>query len=260
MAEETVVLDAEGKPVVPIVPDTKGKIKFDADQMLMVNDLYSEAFRKGAEKAETDSKAKYDALVAEKTAADTKHAADLAAAAAKAPVEDKDKPNPEFEQMKAQMTEMRGIFDATKAERDKLLDEVKVAKKERAKSNKKDAFLSGVRDAKVNFFDASEAYKLAEDDGYEYDEAADKPFIKNKATGVAKLNENGEPMSVIDFVKDFAKRKNYLVQAGVPGGTGSSQSSHQVPKEEPTVNYATMSNEEFAKIQQDVALKAAQRK
>ena len=229
----------------------KQKTKFDESQTIKVNALYNEAFKAGAEKAEAEAAKK---LADEKAALEAK----IAELTAKIPAEKEEKKEtaiPELDLFKNQMLEMKTILEGIKTERDTLKSKVETAERERRKTVKKDLFLDATTKAKVNFFDPLEAYKLAEDDGYEYDEENERPVIKNKSTGAPKLNENGEVMSVIDYVKDFAKRKNYLVQAAGAGGTGSGEQRIIEQKKEETVDFSKMTPAQFEAYRQEVLTK-----
>jgi hypothetical protein len=223
-----------------------GKIKFDAAQTLFVNELFNKAHGLGAGKAQAEYQAKLEAERAEyeKKLADQKAAleAQLAEAlkAAKTPKteepevkvpEVKIEEHPIFKQMLAQMDEFKGVLGTVKAERDTLKAEHDKAREERIKSRKKDQFLGALAKAKVSFFDPLEAYEIAEKEGLEYDADKDSVFVKNPATGVAKLNDNGEPMDAVDFVKDFATRKKYLVKAGDQEGGIGSTAAEQLARE-----------------------------
>jgi hypothetical protein len=62
-----------------------------------------------------------------------------------------------------------------------------------------------------------------------------------------KLNGNGEPMNAVDFVKDFASRKKYLVKAATQDGGIGSTSSQELPKKEKTEekDWSKVTPEEF---------------
>lgn len=226
------------------------KVKFDAEQMKLVNDLYSQAFKEGAEKVESTLKAQLDEQKKQAEAL-AKRLEDLKNAP---PKKDEPKTNPELDQFKAQLAEMQGILTGIKTERDELKKRVETADIERRKSQKKDKFLEAAKEAKVQFFDSLEAYELAERDGYEWDKEQDRPVVINKDTQRPKLNENGEPMSVIDFVKDFANRKKYLVQAPTQdGGSGSGENRKtELPKDTPVKSFDEMSDEEFKALTEKV--------
>lgn len=251
----------------------KKKVKFDAEQTLFVNELYNRAHGQARQKADEEWQAR---LAAEKKALEDKLAAEAAARAELAKqVEDLKKlqppvpeppkapkleeinigDHPAFKALNAQFEEMRGIFTTVKAERDTFKAETQKAAEERARSRKKDLFLSAMKDAKVTFFDPLEAYDLAERDGLEYDAAKDRIFVKNPATGIAKLNENGEDMNGVDFVKDFATRKNYLVKAEKAGGLGNSEAELTNKDKAPVKDWSKASAEDFEKQRQEILSK-----
>jgi hypothetical protein len=216
----------------------KKKITFDADQTEYVNTIYTRAFGEGAAKAQKELEEKLAAerserekLAAEKTELEKK-----LEAAGKKKEEDPKLPtttpevkledNPVFKQLQAQLDEFKGLFAGVKQERDELKAQTAKDRAERRKTRKKDQFLAALAPAKVDFFDPLEAYELAEKEGLEYDEDNDRVFVKNSATGQPKLNSDGEPMNAVDFVKEFAVRKKYLVKASQhEGGTGSTSSN-----------------------------------
>jgi hypothetical protein len=143
---------------------------------------------------------------------------------------------------------VQGILTGIKSERDELKKKVESAELTARKSRKKDAFLNAMKEADVTFFDPLEAYELAEKSGYEWDKDTERPVVLNKETGRPKLNENGEPMSVIDFVKEFADKKKYLVKApNQAGGTGSGEERKisDKKKENELPDFASMTQAEF---------------
>lgn len=231
----------------------KKKIKFDAEQTLFVNSLYNRAFAEGISKAEKEAQEKVQKQLDDQKAQYEATIAELKKKAEK-PTEDP-KPNPELDSMKAQLSELRGILDGMKTERDQLKEQVTKGKEERKKARKKDQFLTAMKDAKVDFYDPLEAYELAEKEGLDYDDEAERVIIKNPATGTARVNvETGEPMSALDFMKDFATRKKYLVKSPTQdGGTGSgSERKHEKASEK---DYSKMTPEEFEAERQRVYAK-----
>lgn len=245
-AAEKAKKEAEEKELA----DKKKKAKFEPEQVDFVNKLVSDAFREGATKVEKDMQAKLDAEKAEREKL-AKEIEDLKKTK-EPPKEDK---NPQLDAFQAQLAEMQGILTGIKTERDELKKKVETAETAARKARKKDAFLNASKEADVSFFDPLEAYDLAEKSGYEWDKDADRPVVLNKETGRPKLNENGEPMSVIDFVKDFAERKKYLVKApNQAGGTGSGEDRkvEKDKKKDDLPNFETMSAEEFEAFTQRV--------
>ena len=213
--------------------EKKTKITFDADQTAFVNSLYEKAFGQGAAKAQKEyedklaaEKAERERIAAEKAELEAK-----LAAAGSAKKEDEQKPgeikleeHPLFKQLQARFEEMVTVTQTIKQERDQLKDQTEKDRAERRKTRKKDQFLQALPKAEIDFYDPLEAYELAEKEGLEYDDVNDRVFLKNPATGVAKLNlETGQPMDAVDIVKDFATRKKYLVKAKSAGGLGSAE-------------------------------------
>lgn len=246
----------------------KDKVKFDAAQTLFVNNLYNRAHGEAKEKADKEwaeklaaEKAELARIAAEEKAALLAQLDELKKVQTpkpdEKPPEAKIEDNPLFKQMQAQYQEIHGIFSAVKQERDALKANQDKTEKERIKSRKKDQFLGALGDAKVNFFDPLEAYELAEREGLEYDAARDSVFVKNPATGLPKLNGNGEPMNAVDFVKDFASRKKYLVKAATQEGGIGSTSSSELPAKSKTEDkdWTKASKEEFdAEVQRLLSL------
>lgn len=216
-AEELAAEKAAAEVAAKAEEDAKKKIKFTAEQTKIINDLFNQGFKDGASKAEAALNAKLD----EEKKAREALKAELDELKKKAEKPKEEKPDPQIEAFKAQVAEMQGILSGIKTERDELKKTVTDQTVAQRKSRKKDAFLSALNEAKVSFFDPLEAYSLAEGMGYEWDEQTDRPVVLNKETNRPKLNSSGEPMTVIDFVKDFAEKKKYLVKAdNQDGGTG----------------------------------------
>lgn len=239
MAEKTAEEIEQERLAAEEAAKKKKKVTFDAEQTDFVNSIYSRAFGEGAAKAQRELE---DKLAAEKVARErlAKEKEDLEkkleAAAAAGPPKKEDPPadtkieeHPLVKQMRedrekllAQLDEFKTVTAGIKQERDALKAQTEKDRAERRKTRKRDQFLGALPKANIDFFDPLEAYELAEKEGLEYDEENDRVFVKNSATGQAKLNENGEPMNAVDFVKDFATRKKYLVKAASQeGGTGS---------------------------------------
>jgi hypothetical protein len=195
----------------------KKKTKFTPEQVEHVNELFNKAFKEGAAKSEELMAAK----LAEEKAEREKLAKQLEDLQKATKPKEEPKTNPEIDQFKAQLAEIQSVLTGIRDERDKLKTRVETSEEAARRSRKKDQFLNALKEAEVNFFDPLEAYELAEKSGYEWDKDTDRPVVLNKETNRPKLNENGEPMSVVDFVKEFADKKKYLVKAPTAGGTGS---------------------------------------
>jgi hypothetical protein len=238
----------------------KKKVTFDEEQTAFVNLISSRSFADGAEKVKKEyeerlatEKAEREKLAAEKAELEQK----LAAAAGlpkkeETPTTPEQKPAavkleelPEWKQMQARFEEMNTIFQGVKQERDTLKAQQEKDRAERRKSRKKDKFLSALGKANVSFFDPLEAYELAEREGLEYDEDKDAIVVKNAATGQPKLNENGEPMNEVDFVKDFATRKKYLVKSQEPGGLGQGETEKLTTSTAPVKDWSKATKEEL---------------
>jgi len=251
-AEEKAAAEkAEKEAADKAAEDKKKKAKFEPEQIEFVNKLVSEAFKDGATKVEKELQAKLEAEKAERE----KLAKDLEDLK-KSKEEKKEEKNPQLEAFQAQLAEMQGILTGIKTERDDLKKKVETAETAARKSRKKDAFLNAAKEADVSFFDPLEAYDLAEKSGYDWDKDADRPVVLNKETNRPKLNENGEPMSVIDFVKEFADRKKYLVKApNQQGGTGSGEerkTDKSTKKDNDLPNFDKMTPEEFEAYTQQI--------
>lgn len=229
-----------------------GKIKFDADQTAWVNQFANEMYGKGAAAKDAEWQKK---LADEKAALQTQ-IDDLKKAQQKKD-EQKNQPNPEVDALKAQYAELQTMLGQIKIEREDLKKKLESEAVAAQKSRKKDSWLTAVSQAKVDFFDPLEAYDLAEKDGYEWDADQNRPLVKNTQTGHVRINENGEPMSPIDFVKDFANRKKYLVKAPESaGGTGAGEQRKHESTKAPQKSFDDMTPEEFEAYTQKVMSKA----
>jgi hypothetical protein len=252
----------------------KKKVTFDADQAVVVNSLYNRAFGEGASAKEVEfqkkleeEKAAYEKKLADQKAEleakleEARKAATKQPEPPKAPVVDPKAAevdiasHPVVKQLTAQFEEMKGVFKNVKEERDQLKAANEKARAERIRSRKKEKFLGALKDANVQFFDPFEAYELAEKEGFEYDDEKDRVWVKNASTGIAKLNENGEDMNEVDFVKEFATRKKYLVKSTETGGTGASSQQRLKEEAAPVKDYTKLSPEEFEAERQKVMMK-----
>src|SRR4051812_18337327 len=192
-AEEAAAAKAAEEAAKKVEDEKKKVKKFDTEQTAFINKLFAEAFKDGAAKVESEMAARLEEEKKERE----KLAAQLAdLQKTKDEKKDEQKPNPELEAFKAQLSEMQGILTGIKTERDELKKQVATADDERRKSRKKDDFLNAMKEANVSFFDPLEAYELAEKSGYEWDKETGRPVVLNKETGRPKLNESGEAMSV----------------------------------------------------------------
>jgi archaellum component FlaC len=239
---------AEAAAAAALDAKKKKKLKFDPEQTEFINSLYGNAFAEGAKKAEEAVKAQ---LEEEKKAREdlAKQFEELKKTQKPVapPKVEEPKVDPKLDEFKAQLEEMRGILGSIKTERDELKKRVDSADEMARKSKKKDKFLEAIKEAGVTFFDPLEAYELAEKTGYEWDKDADRPVVINRDTSRPKLNENGDPMTVVDFVKDFADKKKYLVKApNQEGGTGGG-GQRKVDESKPLTDksFADMTEEEF---------------
>lgn len=243
------------------------KMKFDEGQLAYMQTYAATEAAKAAKIVEDKAKADLAAAV-EKAKADAK--AEFEAELKKTVPPKKDDKAPEtpvvgddkqsafqkqLEAQQAQINEAMNIVKGLRTERDELQTKLKSQAEQQKASSKQDAFFKAAGDSKLEFFNLTAAYKLAQDDGFEWDEEQNKPTIKNHDTGREKLNGNGEPMSPLDYVKDFAKRNDYLVKSKDQNGgfgNGSQRRTEQERATDDLPDFSTMDDAAFAKYEASV--------
>lgn len=256
MAEKTPEeIEQEAKEKLEAEKKSK-KVTFDEAQTKFVNELFERAWAESAARKEKElneklaaEKAERERLTAEKTDLEKKLQEATAAKPKEEPKEEKPEvkleDHPLFKQLQARLDEVNTIFTGVKQERDELKARDERNRIERRKVRKKDQFLAALNQAKIDFYDPLEAYELAAKDGLEYDEDNDRVFVKNSATGQPKLNSDGEPMTAVDFVKEFATRKKYLVKAQDAGGLGSHSTEKLTNEQPPAKDWSKATPEEL---------------
>lgn len=236
------------------------KIKFTPEQQEIVNELIDRMFGKGFEKGKSLAQQELDARVAEVKAENEKLAKQLAsfktppadeavaptkATKAEKAAERSAEPSPEIQQLLARFDEMQSVASTLKQERDTLSKQLLEAKERSRKTLIKEAFITASKD--ISFFDPMEVYTLIENQ-IDVDES-DQVVITNPRTRQPRLNSNMEPMTLAEYLAEFATQKPYLVRASNrDGGTGAGgsrrvDSSTSSPSSKTDIN--AMTNEEF---------------
>lgn len=239
--------------------DKDKKPRFTADQIAQINRIRDEALEAERKRLQSEWQQKLDAQKAE-----LEQKFQQAIEQAKPKGDDKKddkgdkppKPDPEVEQLRASFEELKNMFNTVRSEKETLQQQMERQAEERRLARRKDQFLSALSSAKVDFYDPLEAYELAVKEGLDYDMSKDRAIVKSPTTGAPKLNEHGDEMSVIDFIKDFAARKKYLVKAPTQdGGTGSGEQRRVEETKEKKFDFSKMTNDEFEKFRQEVMSK-----
>jgi hypothetical protein len=264
--EQTPNAGGDGKTSEQKTTEQKPKIEFSSEQQTFVNELINGTFGKAWEKAEATFGPKITALetkLAElstpKTGTqqtpkiDEKKPEEKGSKAKSAP---QDEANAALQ---AQLDELRSIAEQLK--QDKLDAEKRAT--DVARQNKtsriKEAFI-GVSD-KVSFFDRMSEYKHMENQ-LDEDETGNI-IVLNPATKLPRLNTSLQPMTLEEFVQDYAKQKPWTVKAAkeqVAGGSGAGDSRKLATKQEDkVVDFAKLSNEELLAEAEKVIAKQYQR-
>lgn len=254
---------AEAKAAPAAETSASSKIKFSAEQQDIVNELIDRMFGKGFDKGKSIAQQEFESKLIAAQADNEKLTKQLAtftkaqpqpsadeAAAEKSEPEKKAKttrteraePSPDLQQLMARFDEMQTVASTLKAERDTLASKLEEATQRSRRTLIKETFITASKD--INFFDPMEVFQLVEKQ-IDVDDQ-DQVVIKNPRTGQPRLNSNMEPMSLSEYLAEFASQKPYLVRAsGQAGGTGAGGSQRVESQGTPKTDFTTMSNDEF---------------
>src|SRR5208337_4135073 len=144
------------------------------------------------------------------------------------PVKDGNTPDDNVRQMKeflAQEKEnsknLKGLLDASKQEKEKIIEENKKILKDQAIAEAASTLPNG-----VEFHELKTVKKLVEDD-ITFDSDVNQWVVKEN--GVTKMNSSLLPMSLGEYFAAFAASRPYLVKGTVKGGTGAAESGRSGP-------------------------------
>jgi hypothetical protein len=205
------------------------KVEFTAEQQKkldeLINGTFAKAFDKAKKEAAAEAAEKLKALEAE-----LKAVKESAGKTTETPPQPEVKPekkttvaevNNDVLQIKAQLEEFKNIAEQLK--RDKAEAEKREAQtaEQNRKAKLKEKYIA-VSD-KFNFFDRMSEFSQMEPflkaDG-------DRIVVMNPETGHPRLNTNLEPMTLEEYVAEYAKQKPWTVKAPtteVAGGSGASE-------------------------------------
>jgi hypothetical protein len=245
------------------------KVTFDADQQTAINAL----LRQEREDSERRLKAQYDPQIAEsKTKLDqlTASVADLTqkltdATKQQAPDAKKTPEYTEletkFSQLTAKYGQLESAFQGMETRATGAENQLQSEKGARLQTTQKQNFLEAVSKVKVNFFDPTDVYgsiakELKTDDN-------GRTVVLDPATGEQRKNASFQPMSLEEYVSDFASKKKWLVQAAEnAGGTGSGASDKMPSTQEERDQNETKRLAEIAdpaKFQEELAKVVAEK-
>jgi hypothetical protein len=203
--------------------DAQEKVTFSPEQQARIDEIVRESMgRAGREtkQANEELAGKVTTLESELTTAK----AELAKA--KTPADKKDAKG-DVEALQAQLAEMRTAGQTTQSELERLRNVAAAKDKEvlearsLATNVRRDAALQTAA-SKVNWVDPAIVVQLTRD-LVQFDEQR-KAFVVLGDNGSAKLNAAYEPMSLEEYLNDFATKNPYLVRGDTRGGAGSTES------------------------------------
>jgi chromosome segregation ATPase len=207
---------------------SKTKVVFSDEQQAWLENWGNSMFAKGRTKAESEIKTQYEGQVGTLTAQvnDLKTQLDAATKAASEATTKagKKEANEEVSQLKAQLDEMLGSLKDIKSERDTIrgerdahATELKSLRETQKVAQRRGEFAEAARD--LNFIDVDEVYTLIAPELSE-DESGET-VVMNPATKRPRINREGEPMKLSEYLAQFAAKKPHLVRAAeTTGGTG----------------------------------------
>lgn len=198
-------------------------ITFDEKQQLKVNKLIQDAMGRAGREARTESakfKEQLDSLRSELDQAKT----DLSNA--KTAAERKDAKD-DVESLKAQIAEMQNANKLVQLEYQNTIKqlqakdaEVKQAKEQTISVRKETALTAAA--LKINPFDVEDVVR-ATSNSVQWNPEFNRFEVIDPMSGQPRLNAGLEPMSIDDFMEEYAKKKPHMVRAGVKFGSGSSE-------------------------------------
>lgn len=207
--EEQAVLDAEAK----VKADAAKKVEFTPEQQEHINNLFNQRFAKVTAKHESELKEMSASIEALKAKTNV----------VVPPIDKGNTSDDNVRQMKeflAQEKEnsknLKGLLDASKAEKDKIIEENKKILKDQAIAEAASTLPNG-----VEFHELKTVKKLVEDD-ITFDSEANQWVVKEN--GVTKMNSSLLPMSLGEYFAAFAASRPYLVKGTVKSGTGAAES------------------------------------
>jgi hypothetical protein len=242
------------------------KVEFSEVQQRKVNDLIDQTFAKAFEKAEqkwqpkiTELETKIQALSGTKK----DEQAGTTSTKSESKTEKKETKtvaDETLEQVKAQLAEFRNIAEQLKQEKADAEKRASEVAKQNKASKIKEEYIK-VSD-KVSFFDRMSEFSHMEGQ-LELDDNG-SVVVLNPQTKMPRLNTNLQPMSLEEFVQDYAKQKPWTVKAKdteVAGGSGAGETRKFETREksQKPADYSKMSLDDLLKEAEKVIAKQYER-
>lgn len=200
------------------------KVTFDEKQQDKVNKLIEDAMGRAGRQARKDSDKIKEQLDALKTELDQ---AKVDLINARTTSEKKDATD-DIVALKATIAEMQSVQRLTQTEYENTRRalqakdaEVKQAR-EQTINVRKDTILTQAA-SKINPFDVDDVVRATQD-SLQWNAEYSRFEVIDPSTGQPRLNSGFEPMSIDDFMEEYAKKKPHMIRAGARFGTGSSES------------------------------------
>lgn len=239
---------------------SKSKVSFSDDQQQIVDRLVDKVFAKAFEKGKAQAAGELESKLAEANQTIEKlnkqlavvkppdeEAQDRPAPPAKADKKAAAAQSPDIQQLLARFEELQSLATSLKSERDQAKEELTKHRDLTRKARIKEEFIDASKG--INFFDPMEVFSLVRE-VIDIDGESENVVVKNPKTGQPRLNSNMEPMSLAEYLAEFAKTKPYMVKAPTAdGGTGAGASrkieTRKTDEADAAAKVASMSNEEF---------------
>jgi hypothetical protein len=207
---------AEAPAVAPAAPAAP-VVEFTAEQQEHINKLFNARFAKINEKHEQEIKGLSDSIEALKK--ETKPAVAPVAPKTENTTDENVRQMQGFlAQEKENSRNLKGLLDAEKVAKDKVIEENKKILKDQAITEAAQTLPNG-----AEFHELKTVKKLVEDD-ISFDSDANQWVIKEN--GVTKMNSSLLPMSLTEYFAAFAASRPYLVKGNVKSGAGSTESGN----------------------------------
>lgn len=164
------------------------------------------------------------------------------------------KPDDAFAALNAQMQELRTLAETLKTEKQAAEKRAEDAKRANRETTIKEHFIRAAE--KIDFFDRMEVFDLIKGQ-LELGDAG-QVIVMNLAANAPRMNTNLEPMSLSEFLVEYAKEKPWKVRAKNPeGGTGSAESRRlDIPKSQSAVpDVSKLSLDEVLALSNEVIAK-----
>lgn len=251
MAEEVEVMEQEQAPVVEEKPK-KQVLKFSVEQQDLINNLIKEKYTEAYTKADTKYKTQLDSLRAELDS--FKKNQEVKKVDNKEESQKNTEEQEEFRQLKDKLAESerhlelnRMNFEMLTEKQKALQNELEVERLARVQERKVNTLMSAAQ--KQKFIDPSLVVKLTGDLIKPTEEGSFKVF--NEA-GQERWNEFMKPMTIDEFMSEYAATHPFLVQGSNTGGSGAKEGKIHTGRKWTRSEIAKMRPADYEKYRNDI--------